>query len=307
MNRGDRREAIFLDDTDRQQFLKTLGEGCEKTDWQVHAWCLMNNHFHLVVETPRANLVEGMRWFLAVYSNRFNHRHREFGHVFSGRYKALLVEGSGNGYLKAVCDYVHLNPVRAGLLRPEQPLQDYAWSSYPLYLAQPAQRPSWLRVDRLLGEWGIPKDSLAGRAQLAGLMEGRRRQEGIGAYEPQGWYLGSEAFRDELLAQVEHQAGPRHVGEEICQSAQAKAERIVSEELEALRWSSLDLERHRKGDPAKLKIAERLRHQTSMTLDWIAQRLRMGSAGHLSHLLYRKNPNTAQDRNREEPSQNKLF
>jgi putative transposase len=98
MNRGDRREPIFLDDNDRHQFLRTLGEACEKTDWQVHAWCLMNNHFHLVVETPRANLVEGMRWFLAVYTNRFNHRHREFGHVFSGRYKVLLVDGSGNGY-----------------------------------------------------------------------------------------------------------------------------------------------------------------------------------------------------------------
>ena len=202
MNRGDRREPIFLDDHDRHQFLRTLAEACQKADWQVHAWCLMNNHFHLVLETPRANLVEGMRWFLAVYTNRFNHHHREFGHVFSGRYKALLVDGSGNGYLKAVCDYVHLNPVRARLLRPEQPLQEYPWSSYRLYLTEPAHRPSWLRLDRLLGEWGIPKDSATGRAQLAGLMESRRREEGLGAYQPQGWYLGSEAFRDELLAQV---------------------------------------------------------------------------------------------------------
>ena len=119
-----------------------------------------------------------------------------------------------------------------------------------------AQRPGWLRVDRLLGEWGIHKDSPAGRAQLAGLMETRRRQEGLGAYEPRGWYLGGEAFRDELLAQVQHQAGPRHVGQEVYQSAEAKAERIVHEELEALRWSALDLERRRKGDPAKLKIAD---------------------------------------------------
>lgn len=305
MNRGDRREPIFLDDHDRSQFLETLGEACEKTDWQVHVWCLMNNHFHLVVETPRANLVEGMRWFLAVYTNRFNHRHKEFGHVFSGRYKALLVEGSGNGYLKAVCDYVHLNPVRAGLLRPEQPLQDYPWSSYPLYLLERAQRPGWLRVDRLLGEWGIPQDSAAGRAQLSGLMELRRRQEGLGVYEPQGWYLGSEAFRDDLLAQVQHQAGPRHVGPEVHQSAQAKAERIVREELEALRWSALDLERRRKGDPAKIEVARRLRNQTTMTLAWIAQRLRMGSAGHLSHLLYRKSSNTAKAR--DKAIQNKLF
>src|SRR5436189_2496228 len=88
----------------------------------------------------------------------FNRRHKLFGHLFSGRYKALIVDGSGNGYLKTVGDYVHLNPVRARLISPEQALQDYAWSSYPLYL-DPAKRPKWLRVDRLLGEWGIPNDS----------------------------------------------------------------------------------------------------------------------------------------------------
>ena len=120
MNRGDRREAIFLDDIDRGLLMETLGEACEKTDWQIHAWRLMSNHFHLVTETPRANLVDGMQWLLGVYTNRFNHRQKEFGHLFSGRYKALLVEGSGNGYLKSVCDYVHLNPVRAGLIGPKR-------------------------------------------------------------------------------------------------------------------------------------------------------------------------------------------
>ena len=120
MNRGDRREPIFNDDKDRLLFLDTLAEVCQKTDWQIHAWCLMNNHFHLVTETPRANLVDGMQWLLGVYTSRFNHRQKEFGHLFSGRYKALIVDGSGNGYLKSVCDYVHLNPVRAGLITPER-------------------------------------------------------------------------------------------------------------------------------------------------------------------------------------------
>ena len=115
MNRGDRREPIFRDDADRKLFLATLGECCGKTDWQVHAWCLMLNHFHLVVETPKANLVAGMKWFLGTYTARFNRRHKLFGHLFSGRYKALVVDGSGNGYLKTVCDYVHLNPARAKL------------------------------------------------------------------------------------------------------------------------------------------------------------------------------------------------
>jgi len=83
MNRGDRREPIFRDDADRKLFLATLGECCGKTDWQVHAWCLMLNHFHLVVETPKANLVAGMKWFLGTYTARFNRRHKLFGHLCS--------------------------------------------------------------------------------------------------------------------------------------------------------------------------------------------------------------------------------
>ena len=121
MNRGDRRQAIFIDEADRGLLIATLGQACKKTDWQIHAWCLMSNHFHRVIETPRANLVEGMHWLLGVYTSRFNHRHKEFGHLFSGRCKALIVDGSGNGYLKAVCDYVHLNPVRAGLIGLAEP------------------------------------------------------------------------------------------------------------------------------------------------------------------------------------------
>jgi putative transposase len=125
MNRGDRQEPIYQDDADHTRFLQTLGEACRKTDWQIHAYCLMGNHFHVVLETPGANLVAGMRWFLSTYTARFNRRHKLFGHLFSGRYKALLVDGSGNGYLRTVCDYVHLNPVRAKLLQPEQKLRDY--------------------------------------------------------------------------------------------------------------------------------------------------------------------------------------
>jgi REP element-mobilizing transposase RayT len=154
MDRGDRREDIFVNDVDRQDFLKTLAEACQKTAWEVHAYCLMRNHFHLVLETPNANLVEGMRWFLSAYTIRLNHRQKLFGHVFSGRYKALIVEGSGNGYLKTACDYVHLNPVRAHLLGTEDRLLAYPWSSFGWYLAAPEHRPGWMRVDRLMGGKG---------------------------------------------------------------------------------------------------------------------------------------------------------
>jgi putative transposase len=165
MNRGDRREHIFKDDEDRQGFLAALGEACDRTGWQIHAHCLMPNHFHLVVETPQANLVAGMKWLLGTYTGRFNRRHRQFGHLFSGRYKALVVDGSGTGYLKTVCDYVHLNPARAQMLGPEAKLSAYRWSSLRFYLQPRRQRPGWLRVDRLLGEHGIPGDSKVGLAR----------------------------------------------------------------------------------------------------------------------------------------------
>src|SRR5260221_5341737 len=177
INRGDRREPVFLGDEDRQSFLETLGETCRKTDWQIHALCLMGNHFHLVVETPRANLVAGMRWLLGTYTARFNRRHKYCGHLFSGRYKSLIVDGSGTGYLKTVCDYVHLNPVRAKLLQPEQRLAAYRWSSWPEYLKRPGQRWPWLRVDRVLGEWQVGAEKAHGRRQLEQSMEQRKAQE----------------------------------------------------------------------------------------------------------------------------------
>ncbi|HVR35896.1 MAG TPA: transposase, partial [Methylomirabilota bacterium] len=197
MNRGDRKEAIFRDDEDRRVFLRTLGECCARTGWQVHAWCLMFNHFHLVGETPRANLVAGMKWFLGTYTTRFNKRHKLSGHLFSGRYKALLVDVSGDGYFRTVCDYVHLNPARAKLLRVEDPLRAYAWSSFAESLKAPGRRPEWLRVDRLLGEHGSRKDSAAGRAQFESRMEERRRAEDVGAYRTirRGWCFGDEIFR----------------------------------------------------------------------------------------------------------------
>jgi putative transposase len=167
MNRGDRREAIVQTDADRELWIRTLGEACVKSGWQVHAYCLMTNHFHLVVETPQPNLVAGMKWFLGTYTVRFNTRHHLRGHLFAGRYKSVLIDESEDQYLRIACDYVHLNPARAGLVRREEPLQTYRWSSYPLYLKSPAVRPSWLRSDRLLGVHGVQRDSWRGRLEFS--------------------------------------------------------------------------------------------------------------------------------------------
>jgi REP element-mobilizing transposase RayT len=290
MNRGDRREPIFKDDVDRERFLQTLGEACAKTNWQVHALCLMPNHFHLVVETPRANLVSGMTWFLGTYTGRFNRRHKLFGHLFSGRYKALVVDGSGNGYLRTVCDYVHLNPVRAKLIAASEPLRSYRWSSFGEYLKASGRRWEWLRVDRLLGDAGIPRDSTAGRRQFEKLMEKRRDEESSSAEWQavrRGWFLGDAQLRKELLAQMHERFGAHHGGEEREESCEARAERLLESELERLRWTREQLARWRKGDARKVRLARRLREETTMTLEWIAQRLAMGSASTVALSLRR--------------------
>jgi len=265
-----------------------LGEACGKTGWQIHAWCLMGNHFHLVVETPQGNLVAGMKWFLGTYTSRFNRRHRLFGHHFSGRYKALIVDGSGDGYLRTVCDYVHLNPVRAKLLAPEQPLRDYPWSSYGEYLKSPGRRLAWLRVDRLWGEMGIRKDTAAGRRQFELLTEQRRGREEPGEWKAirRGWCLGEEQFRQELLEAMREPMGSKdYGGAERQESDEAKAERILAEELKRRKWDRKALQARRKGDKEKVKVARRLRRETTMTLAWIAQRLAMGAAGYLAQCL----------------------
>ncbi len=281
MSRGDRRENIFLNDVDRQDFIKTLAEAGQKTGWQVHAYCLMSNHYHLVIETPEPNLVAGMAWLQSTYTIRLNHRHKLFGHVFSGRYKAQIVEGSGNGYLRTACDYVHLNPVRARMLKPGERLLSYPWSSFGAYLAAPEHRPAWIRVDRLLGEHGIQEDTAAGRDQFERRMEQRRQEEtDPEAFQAlrRGWYLGSDNFRKEMLLRMDGALGAHHSGELHQANAEAKADRIVAEELKRHGWQEKDLVIRRRNDPVKLEVAARLRRETTLSLKAIAARVHLGTS-----------------------------
>jgi hypothetical protein len=227
---------------------------------------------------------------LGVYTKRFNIRHKLCGHVFAGRYKALPVDGSGNGYLRTVCDYVHLNPARAGVIPAGRGLETYGWSSYPAYLRPAGQRPSWLRVDRLMGEKGIARDSAAGRREFSRQMERRRQQEDGAEFEGvrRGWCLGGEEFRQELLAAAAERVGASHYGAERQESGEEKAGRIVREELRRAGWREEELARRRKGDRVKVKLAQRLRRETTMSLKWIAGRLQMGSWTYVSNLLHEK-------------------
>ena len=142
-----------------------------------------------------------------------------------------------------MCDYVHLDPVRAGLLKAEDRLAAYPWSSLVWYAAAREHRPVWLRVDRLLGEHGIGEDSAAGRAEFERRMEGRRTaEEEAEALAPirRGWCLGSEAFRQEMLERMRGHLGEHHAGELRREQSEVRAERIVAEQLGRLGWTEAD-------------------------------------------------------------------
>ena len=290
LSRGDRREAIFRTDADRKLFLDLLAQTCRRTGWQIHAYCLMDNHFHLVVETPRSNLSVGMQWLLGSYTQRFNRRHALWGHLFGGRYKALLVDGRpGGGYLRRVCDYVHLNPVRAAMLGNEEKLHRFRWSSCAHYLSSRKKRPAWLRTDRLMGEHGLADQSSRNRREFSRRMESLRQE----ANSPQqlrpirrGWKLGGEDFLDWILDKIQVPTKEAHPGRERDETEQAKAWRIVREELKRLGWTKAELERRRKGDRSKAALARRLREETTVSLKWIAENLHMGTWTHVSNRLY---------------------
>ena len=289
MSRGDRREEIFRDDLDRKGLLQALGAVCEKTGWQVHAYCLMSNHFHLVVETPRPNLIEGMKWLLGTYTMRFNRRHKLSGHLFAGRYKSLLIDGASPGYLRAACDYVHLNPVRAHLVGRRERLQKYRWSSYPSYLRSRQEREPWLRCDRLFGEHGLMKESRRSRLEFARRMEQRRIEPNDPSAERirRGWSFGAQDFIARLLDRMPGSVSEHHHSRERNETDEQKAEAMISARLKKLGWQNRELGIRRKSDPQKVTLARELRSQTTMSLKWIARRLQMGSWTHVSNLLRR--------------------
>jgi hypothetical protein len=157
------------------------------------------------------------------------------------------------------------------------------------YLAAPAHRPSWMRVDRLLGEHGVLDDSASGRQAFERRME-RRRREGDEGTEckplESGWCLGSNRFRADLLERMDGELGEHHSGQLRRESSEAKEERIIAEELNRLKWAESDLAGHAKSDGRKLALAERLRRETTLTIRQIALRLQMGSWKSLNNKLY---------------------
>jgi REP element-mobilizing transposase RayT len=291
LDRGDRREAIFRDDTDRAQFLATLGQVCERTGWRVHAFVLMNNHYHLLVETPHPNLVAGMRWFQTTCTVRFNRRHRLSGHLFQGRYKAVVVDPEERGYFGALSDYIHLNPVRARMISLQDRLFDYPWSSYRWYAAK-AGRPEWFEAQRVLGELDLD-DTIFGRRRYAERMRQRAMDEveEKNACENEklrrGWCLGGAGFRERALELIER------VGEKLSQAKEVDASvkrshgeeeagRVLRRGMEHFGLVETQLGSIKRNDARKVAIARLIRKRTSVSNGWIAQKLSLGHASSIT-------------------------
>lgn len=194
-SRGDGREDIYLSDADRASWLEVFGQVCERFNWICHAWCQMTNHYHILIETPEANLAQGMRQLNGVYTQRFNRAHSRVGHVFQGRYKAILVER--DSYLLELARYVVLNPLRAKMVKH---LESWPWSSYLATCGQ-AVPSVWLQTDWILAQFGQRRSSAIAK-YVSFVHEG--------AHLPSIWsqlqgqiYLGSEAFIRKMQAQIE--------------------------------------------------------------------------------------------------------
>jgi REP-associated tyrosine transposase len=194
-SRGDRCDDIYEDDTDRKQFIEVLAEVCDRFNWVVHAYCLMSNHYHLLIETPDGNLSKGMRQLNGVYTQRFNRCHKRVGHVFQGRYKSIIVQKES--YLVELARYIVLNPVRAQMVRSAK---DWSWSSYRATSGQ-TKGPDWLSTDWLLSAFGRRKSN-AMKLYRAFVSEGKNQPSPWASLKNQ-IYLGEESFVEQMQRQLE--------------------------------------------------------------------------------------------------------
>lgn len=185
-SRGDCREPIYDDNEDRSRWLEIISQTCDRFNWRVHAYCLMDNHYHVVIETPDGNLSKGMRQLNGVYTQYYNRQHNRVGHVFQGRYKAILVDKES--YLLELCRYVVLNPIRACMIKD---IEEWGRSSYLSMIGRSAS-PEWLEVDWILSHFSLQRKRA--RAKYVNFV-----REGIGLSPiwvnlRQQIYLGGDQF-----------------------------------------------------------------------------------------------------------------
>lgn len=300
MARGDGGKDVFEGKHDCEVFLERLGEVCGSCGWRVHAWVLMGNHFHLLLETPQPNLVNGMKWLLGVYSQGWNRARGRQGHVFQGRYKSIPVSGSeaDGTYFRIVADYIHLNPARAGLTGGKLGrLVSYRWSSLRFYAN--GRGPEWFVTDRVLEAFRLSRDGRGRRSYVAWLearaATGGKIDEIAQSAMRRGWYLGEESFKDKLLGLKDTFSGKKMQREQavrvdgIREHGERHSEQLIKRHARKLGLSIQlrDLLALPKGDPRKAVLASVLVRQTTVSRQWLAERLAMGHPGSVSRQLGR--------------------
>jgi putative transposase len=279
LNRGNNRQGMFTDERAKEIFERTLFEGCERAGWTLHAYCIMSNHYHLALETPKGNLSEGMRWVQSVFGRRFNGIRKESGHLFQGRFKSLRVEDSER--MAWLSHSIHLNPVR-GKLSPMATLSDYRWSSY-WFLQQKRGRPKFLNLQTCLTGAGSLKDGPVGRRKyddyLTWLQESKSARKEM-AFEKmsKGWAIGSRDYQ-KLVA-----ADDRKLRPQIKRTyAEARLERDLRWEATLGRCLTVVDKKIRdaSADPKsiawKVGIAAFMKRHEMTTNAWLKDRLNMGT------------------------------
>ena len=284
MARGNQGRDIYGDERDRKLWLETLGEACAKTGWQVHAWCLMSNHYHLAVSTPNANLVDGMRWLQGTFSVRFNRLRQERGHLFQGRYKSLIVDPESG--LGPLCHYIHLNPVRAKL-RAVEALGNYPWTSMR-WLLEPKSRPDWYHPLPALEHAGDLADTAAGRRKyleyLGWLMddEPARKQQRFEVMS-KGWIVGTGDFAKTLIKENQSRVGHgRRLERELRETREEIWQEELTALLERLGRKPADLAKEKKSAGWKAALAAALKSRTTATNRWLGESLNMGGLHEVS-------------------------
>jgi len=278
--------ALFRDDGSKLPFLACLDEAGEKSGWQVPAWCVMTNHYHLAMGTPGGNLVAGMQWLQSTFALRFNRYRRECGHLFQRRYKSLLVDPADG--LGALCHFLHLNPVRAGVTTVDR-LAGWAWRSFR-WLMTPGKRAAWYRPEACLEHAGGRADTAAGRRKdaeyLAWLAAHAPEQKRLRFDRvSKGWAVGTKEFKAALVDDHREAAAALERGEpDLAETRTARLEKRLDELLAAMGKKRGNLDVERKSAPWRVALAAEMKAGTTATNQWLADALAMGSPFQVSRL-----------------------